>query len=174
MQRRQSTDVAVREAVLNAKTCVASIASFHHYLTRHGACQRVDLNEYLREALPKIGASVGVRCVLVVEAGAFVEVSAQVARSLTIIINELAVNALKHGYGGKEGGCMTLELSRDGTYRLRLRIADGGPGLPNDFDPESCDGLGMRIVSSLVREMGGALSCHTDGGARFMISVPVS
>lgn len=53
-----------------------------------------------------------------------------------------------------------------------LKIRDGRPGLPNHFDPEMCDGLGMRIVSSLVREMGVTPACQSNIGAQFTICIP--
>ena len=174
MQRVRSTDSTVQSALRSAEARIASMANFHRYLHTRGVHERIDLAEYLREILPDIGIGIGIRCVLVVEPDASIEVPARVARSLTIIVNELAVNALKHGYGGKDGGCMTVELGRDGEYRLTLKIADGGSGLPDGFDPEAGDGLGMKIVSSLVQELGGSLSSHTDGGAQFTISLPGS
>lgn len=48
--------------------------------------------------------------------------------------NELALNALKHGYGGRDGGCISFKLEEDGDARFRLQVADSGSGLPDDFD----------------------------------------
>ena len=172
MQRERSTDDAVKSALQSAEARIASIANFHRYLHGHASDEVIELADYIRDVLPEIGAGLGIHCVLAVGCDAGMEVPATLARSLTIIVNELAVNALKHGYGGKAGGCMTVELDRDGEDRLTLKIADGGSGLPDGFDPASAGGLGIRIVHSLVRELGGTLSCHTDGGAQFTISIP--
>lgn len=173
MQRMRSTDVAVQSALRSAEARISSIANFHKYLHGHADHERIDLCEYLCEVLPQIDTGIGVRCMLAFNPAVPMEVPARVARSLTIIVNEFALNAFKHGYDGVVGGCITIELGRDGNG-LRLTIADGGTGLPEHFDPETCDGHGMRIVSSLVREMDGTLACHTEGGAQFTIRIPES
>jgi two-component sensor histidine kinase len=172
MQREQSADDAVRSAILTAEARVASIAKFHAYLHRHGSSERVDLTDLFREVLPEMGAAIGIRCLLAIKASVRLDVPGRVARQLVIIVNELALNALKHGYGGREGGCLSLELDLEGGMLLKLKVADGGTGLPDGFDAGNGGGLGLRIVSSLVRELGGSLSSYTDGGAHFTIAIP--
>ena len=173
MQREQTSDCAVRTAILSAETRIVSIAKFHAYLHRCGSDERVNLADFFRELLPEIGAATGVRCLLAVNASRALDVSKRVARQLIIIVNELALNSRKHGYNGWEGGCISIELDFDGENRLKIRFADSGAGLPDDFDPENGSGLGLRIVSSLVCELGGSLASHTDGGAHFTIAIPV-
>lgn len=58
MQRERSTDPGLRNAILGAEARIASIAKFHAYLHRHGAHDRVNLGEYLREVLPQIGSGI--------------------------------------------------------------------------------------------------------------------
>lgn len=173
LQREQSTDDAVQSALHSAEVRVSNAENFHKYLHSHAASDRINLNQYLCEIMPVLDAGIGVQCVLAFDPGLPIEVSASVARSLAIVVNELALNAHKYAYGGKPGGCVTIELGRDGCG-VKLEIADGGPGLPDQFSPESRNGLGMRIVSSLVREMEGSLTYYSDGGAHFTIRIPAS
>lgn len=173
MQRERSDDDSVQCALRSAEARIASIANFHRHLHDHAGHERIDLGHYLCEILREVETGIGVRCILVFDPGTPMEVSARVARSLTLAVNEIALNALKHAYDSRPGGCMTIELDRDGDG-LRLNIRDGGPGLPDHFDPEKCDGLGMRILSSLVQEMGGTLACQSNIGAQFTICLPQS
>jgi len=173
MLREQTSDCAVRAAILGAETRIVSIAKFHAYLHGCGSDERVNLADFFRELLPEIGASTGGSCLLAVNASKALEVSKRVARQLIIIVNELALNSRKHGYNSWEGGCISIELDFDGRDRLKIRFADSGTGLPDDFDPENGSGLGLRIVSSLLCELGGSIASHTDGGAHFTIEIPV-
>jgi two-component system, sensor histidine kinase PdtaS len=53
-----------------------------------------------------------------------------------------------------------------------LSVSNDGPGLPEDFDPADRKGLGMRIIQSLVRQIGGELRFgQGDGnqGTRFTV-----
>jgi two-component sensor histidine kinase len=38
-----------------------------------------------------------------------------------------------------------------------VSVLDDGPGLPEGFDPADSKGLGMKIVGSLVKQIGGTL-----------------
>lgn len=38
-----------------------------------------------------------------------------------------------------------------------LSVSNGGPALPEGFDPASCKGLGMRIIRFFVEQIGGEL-----------------
>jgi two-component system, sensor histidine kinase PdtaS len=171
MQRRHSTDAEVHHALLGAETRIVSIAKFYAYLHRCQSDARVDLADMFRDVLPDLGEAVGVRCLLAVNDGGPLDVPKLVARQVVIIVNELALNARRHGYGGRDG-CISLELDHEGSDKLKLTFADSGVGLPDGFDPATCDGLGLRIVTSLVHEIRGTFAARSDGGAQFILTVP--
>lgn len=74
----------------------------------------------------------------------------------------------------------------DSKRRVRVSVSDAGPGVPDEiarsiFEPffttkadRAGTGLGLDIVSGIVREAGGAISLAESpgGGARFSISLP--
>jgi len=77
-----------------------------------------------------------------------------------LIVNELVTNAAKHGAG-------RIEV----TYRVRgdvreLRVCDEGKGLPPGFDPGESKGLGMQVVTSLAKQLGGDVTAGTGPGGR--------
>jgi len=84
-----------------------------------------------------------------------------------LLVNELVTNAAKHGAGRIN---VTYRAS-DGAHQLI--VCDEGPGLAPDFDPDAVRAsLGMRIVTSLARQLGGSLTAgqRPDGlGACFTI-----
>ena len=87
-----------------------------------------------------------------------------------LICNELITNAAKHGAG-----------RIDVTYRVsegihQLIVCDRGQGLPPEFDPAAPrPSLGMRVVMSLSKQLGGSLHAgqRPDGeGACFTVRFP--
>jgi two-component sensor histidine kinase len=75
----------------------------------------------------------------------------RVAIPLSYVVNELITNSVKYAAGD-----ITVRLAaRPGGYSLA--VSDQGPGLPASFDPSGNKGLGMRIVQSLVKQIGGEL-----------------
>ena len=87
-----------------------------------------------------------------------------------------------------EGTPIEITGNLEGGRILTLRIADRGPGLPEDAgerifqkfyrgpgSPTGGTGLGLSIARALIRSLGGDVNARNrvDGGAEFIISVPV-
>jgi len=84
--------------------------------------------------------------------GPEIEIGTTIAIPLGFIVNELVTNAAKYAYGDiivKIGGTPAAGYS--------LSVQDDGPGLPPEFDPARCKGLGMKIVLALVKQIQGRL-----------------
>jgi CheY-like chemotaxis protein len=97
---------------------------------------------------------------------------------LRSVVGNLIVNALE-ATGGK--GPVDVSLRSDAD-RVRLRIADQGPGLPDGelfaafFSTKSSGtGLGLWLVRRLVAEAGGSISAgaRRGGGAVFDVELPL-
>jgi two-component sensor histidine kinase len=74
------------------------------------------------------------------------------AMPLGFIANELITNAAKYGEGR-----IAVGLETNPQAGCALSVSNDGPGLPDGFDPATSKGLGMRIVRSLVGQIGGEL-----------------
>ena len=86
------------------------------------------------------------------------------------IVSELITNAAKYG-----DGRIAISLRPDPAYGHALSVCNGGPALPDGFDPGASTGLGMRIIQSFARQIGGELRIgQGDGGkgARFTVLFP--
>jgi signal transduction histidine kinase len=101
------------------------------------------------------------------------------------IVTNLLTNALKFGDQRPVNVAVRL-LASD--HRVRLQVTDHGPGIdpaiqPFIFDPFKRDrrlgrdglGLGLYVVHSLVRAMGGevGVSSRPGAGATFTVDLPV-
>ena len=170
LQRGRVSDEAAVEALDIAAARVGAVAHLHRHLYTHGIRDRVDIAAFLRELCPEISASIGVKCSVEAEP---MELPGTAATQLAIAVNELALNALKHAYDGQEGSAVTIRSRRDGDGLLCVTVADGGKGLPDGFSPDRSTGLGMRIVQSIVSQLGGELRAETNGGAHFTMAIPL-
>ena len=87
-------------------------------------------------------------------------VPAPQAVALGIIINELVTNALKYAFPADRAGTVTVSFSRrEEEYCLTVRDdgigMDASKGLRTTDHPST--GLGQKLISSLVGQMGGRL-----------------
>ena len=90
-------------------------------------------------------------CPVVVE-GVTINIPTLTAIPLGFIVNELVTNASKYAPGN-----ITVQLGTTSPLGYSLSVLDEGPGLPAGFDPTRSKGLGMKIVLSLVKQIGGTL-----------------
>ncbi|HEX8779638.1 MAG TPA: ATP-binding protein, partial [Nocardioides sp.] len=97
--------------------------------------------------------------------------------ALAMVLTEVLQNAVEHGYDAdsEEPGTITV-VARRLVGRLHLDVEDDGRGLPDDFDLESSQSLGLSIVRTLVEsELGGQLTMGpvpAGSGARVQVDVP--
>jgi two-component sensor histidine kinase len=91
-----------------------------------------------------------------------------------LVLNELIANALEHAFKGRPSGTVRVALSWQSGGRLRLAVSDDGVGLPEGFDVERCDSLGMQLVCALARQLQARISVEPGRGARFAMTVPVT
>ena len=87
-----------------------------------------------------------------------------------LVINELISNALKHAFPNGSEGEIRLELSRGQGGKHRLFVKDTGVGLPEGFDIENPDTLGMQLVYDLVAQIGGGIEVDTSRGTAFRVT----
>ncbi|MBD3558668.1 PAS domain S-box protein, partial [Planktothrix sp. FACHB-1355] len=74
-----------------------------------------------------------------------------------LIINELVSNSLKYAFPKGNQGQISIIFSQANSHQFHLKIGDNGVGLPPDFDIETAETLGLRLVRILTRQLKGVL-----------------
>ncbi|MEO7364725.1 MAG: histidine kinase dimerization/phosphoacceptor domain -containing protein [Sphingomicrobium sp.] len=77
-----------------------------------------------------------------------------------LLTNELVTNAAKHG-----AGKIDVIYKAEGDRR-ELSVCDQGPGVPDDFDVSNSEGLGMKVVRVLAKQLGGAVEVMANPNGR--------
>lgn len=169
MQMRRTENELVKQSLEMAVSRIAAVGRLHRHLNEHRAVDQVDFGKLLDHLSSDICGSTGMDCDVVSES---IVLSGETACKLVILINELMMNAYKHGYDGQEGGRIKLACRSMGDGRMQVTVSDHGKGLPAGFDPQRTHGLGLTVVSSIVRELDGELHIANGPGAAFEIVVP--
>lgn len=86
-----------------------------------------------------------------------------------LIINEVVSNSLKYAFTGREKGRITIEFSKLSNGKLKLIISDDGIGLPNGFDIDNAESLGLQLVTTLVTQVSGVMEIDRNNGTAFNI-----
>jgi two-component sensor histidine kinase len=133
---------------------VMSVATVQQQLHASGLNERIEIGPYLSKLCDSLAASmIGERRRLSVKVQATSggAVSSE-AVSLGLIVTELVINALKHGFQGKGQGeiLVNYEVQNSG---WRLSVSDNGSGLKDSYGEPSHTGLGTSIVEALAHQL---------------------
>lgn len=163
MQSRSLEDAdAVRHLQLAANR-VAAVAQVHRHFYAEAADQASCIT-FLRRLCADLESILG-RAIQV--SGDEGNIPTTLVQPIGLLVNELVTNAAKHGQGLIQ---VRYEIEDD---QHELIVSDEGRDLPKDFDPTSAtQSLGMRVVTSLARQLGGELTSghRPDGGSCFKVS----
>jgi PAS domain S-box-containing protein len=86
-----------------------------------------------------------------------------------LIINELLVNSIKHGFNGSKSGEINVEIKNIKDGKFMLTVADNGIGLSSEFENKKESGMGMKIVKALTNQLDGKMNIFNGKGTRFEI-----
>ena len=164
LQTRQLTDPALIAGFASTRERVRAMAAVHERLIEKGDFAAIDLAAHigaLARMLTKAHApeDVRLRCEPRLEP---VTVDLNTAVPLSLIVNELILNAAKYAYAGRSEGELRIEL-RAGAEQHELLIADDGPGLPDGMEPEKTKTLGLRLVRDLARQIRAEVHIDSSG-----------
>jgi two-component system, sensor histidine kinase PdtaS len=176
LQARRLPPGVGRVALFEAERRVRSIAIVHEILSRDPSDQ-VPFDEIVASLIKMAEDSVVSSASLTFSVtGELGEVPADVATPLAVVLAELLQNAVEHAFAeievdgadrpdrvdtAAEGhitvGHIAVLLSSDGS-QLSVEVSDDGTGLPEGFDFDVTQSLGLSIVRDLVRtQIGGTI-----------------
>lgn len=153
LQSRAAQSPEAKTQLSDAAIRVTAISRVHRRLHLLDHEEKVDLRVYIGELCADLSALLLnenlKRKILVSGTEGYLPIA--LAIPLGFIVSELVTNSAKYTDGN-----ISISVENDGTTHS-LTVADEGLGLPAGFDSAHSKGLGMNIVRSFVKQIGGTL-----------------
>jgi two-component sensor histidine kinase len=152
LQARRAADGPVADALRQIADRIQAVAIASQQLAvRSGDLDAVRLDDHLCGLIQQIERGLS-RDGIDIECDVDdVTASADAATSISIIVNELVTNAIKHAFNGERPG-RVMVTGRTGSA-FELIIADDGRGMEATRRKDH-DGLGTKLVESFARQLG--------------------
>jgi PAS domain S-box-containing protein len=168
LQRRAVPEGPAREAVDETVRRVRAMALVHEKLYQSGNLSAVSLPDYTRDLLKQIGEATGAaqRGVTLHMDMPALETGLDSAVPFGLLLSELVINGLKHGFPGQTAGDVWVRLVRAANGVL-LTVSDNGVGLAPGVDPLAGESMGLKLAAGLAAQLGGELSFRSERGVTF-------
>ncbi|HET7816546.1 MAG TPA: histidine kinase dimerization/phosphoacceptor domain -containing protein [Sphingomicrobium sp.] len=155
LQARRAANDEVKAALQQVADRIQAIATASERLAlRSGDIDRVRLDDHLCDLVQHIERGLSREEIEVDCDVDDVTASADKATSISIIVNELVTNALKHAFNGQGSGSVRVTGRAGPTFELC--VSDDGRGIAaTRTAATNGNGLGSRLVESFVRQIGG-------------------
>jgi two-component sensor histidine kinase len=161
----------VHEIFMVSKQRVKAIAMIHERLYSSGDLSSVGLCDYLKDLVHTIvqanrpDGSIAVQVDIPP-----IRLSVNTAVPCGLIVNELVTNSIKHAFAKGQKGRLKVEVRSAPENRLALLVEDDGRGLPEHIRLEDAKSLGLTIVRTLAKQLGGTVDVQRAAGARFHVT----
>lgn len=166
--RRVNSD-ETRRHLYDAHSRVMSVATLQQQLALTGAAH-VELSAYFTDLCRSIAASMiyDQNQISLTVRSDHAEAAANVSVSLGLIVTELVINALKHGFPGQRAGAITVDYHASGA-EWSLVVADNGVGMTAKPEPIKA-GLGTSIVEAIAQQLRATVTI-TSGNPGAVVSI---
>jgi two-component sensor histidine kinase len=179
LQARRVGLPAARIALEESVRRVASIALVHETLSMSSdvSNEAVEFDGIVdRVAAAAAEVATAESRVVLRREGTFGALPAEVATPLVMVLNELLLNAAEHAFAPGDKGEVVVAAHRE-RRQLHVTVTDTGRGLPDGFDLEASERLGLQIVRTLASgELRGSIELRggATGGTEAVLVIPLS
>jgi two-component sensor histidine kinase len=175
LQARRTPSAAVKAALRETVNRILSISVVHEFLSQQDT-EFIDVAEVAKNILDLVIQNMlepdfNIQTIF---NGAKMVMPSDQAVSLALVINELILNSIEHGFVGKREGVIGVDISRE-KENYHIKIWDTGIGLPTDFDLDNTNSLGLQIIRTLIEnDLEGQFRLFSQEGTHAHIIVPCS
>lgn len=171
LQSGTITDSETRSAVKESQNRVKSMALIHQMLYQTETLNRIDFPNYLEQLMASLQSTYGrdgkhIQYIIHTDD---IQLDIDTAIPLGLITNELATNAYKYAFIDSTSGKIEIDLSQTSEHTYLLRVSDDGIGLPEGYDMEHSETLGLKLVKILSRQLKAKLNYSVHNGTEFKI-----
>ncbi|WP_205945108.1 tetratricopeptide repeat-containing sensor histidine kinase [Pedobacter psychrodurus] len=152
-------------AIRNSQNRMHAMSLIHQKLYQSDNLAEIDMKWYIQELVDYMiecfGTDKKIQFTLETEA---IKLDVAQAVPLGLILNEAISNVIKYAFPGDKKGKVHISFLFIGEEVCELKIADTGVGLPDGFDPENTESLGMSLMTGLTEQLNGEIKMWNNEG----------
>ncbi|NMB81980.1 MAG: GAF domain-containing protein [Ignavibacteria bacterium] len=162
------------ESILNdIQSRISAISEIHNKLYKSFDTENISLGDYLEELGINILNNLDNYNVRYNCQSDEIITGAQISVPCGLILNELITNSLKHAFSNTTAPEINLTVRKDENRRISFIYKDNGKGLPEDFDVNSKNSLGLLMINQSVSQLEGQYNIKNNNGFFFEMNFSI-
>jgi two-component sensor histidine kinase len=169
LQSRYATDEFHKKMFMDAENRIQSMAVAHEKRCGTDRVGIVKMGEYVDSLVDHLVVSsktLGTQ-ITMNKSIADLSLSLETVVPLGIILSEVVLNCLQHGFPDGKEGEISISLISVGEEAFQLTVRDNGVGMPEDFDFTDPESFGWKLVNVFSRQLKGTVEINRSGGTEF-------
>jgi two-component sensor histidine kinase len=165
LQGNQSKDEKIKAIMDEGQNRIRSMSLIHQQLYESENLDKINFKEYVKVLIQDISIMLQSEINNIsidLDAPDF-HLNIDTAVPLGLILNELIMNAFKHAFSENDSGQIRIEVLQN-EKEFELKVIDNGKGLPEGFNMNSSNSLGVKLVKGLSRQIGGSCTFNSHNG----------
>lgn len=158
LQIKNIDDEDATNAMIEGQNRVKSMSLIHKKLYQNENLGEINFDDYLNDLLGALAHTFKnekTEVDITTDANGYL-FDIDTAIPLGLIVNELVSNAFKYATVENKKLILIVKITKkESSGHYLLTVTDNGPGMPSEFSIEKTKSLGLRLVSSLSRQLGG-------------------
>ena len=172
LQANRTEDEHLKKIMGEAKNRINSMALIHQKIYQSGNLSSIDFQTYIEQMVQSMEANFNTHKKKIsyhIDTH-HVVLDIDTSIPLGLIINELLTNIYKYAFNDRDNGTVTISLQQKNKEELELHIADDGMGLPQNFDINTLNSLGIKLVKGLSNQLKGTIRFENNNGTHCFIN----
>ena len=179
LQSRSIKDEKILNLFEDSQNRIRSMALIHEKLYQSKDTEDINFKEYIRGLVEHLNRSYQ-KNGPIIKTNVYIEdikLSLDTAISCGLIVNELITNSYKYAFpvdwaeqkSQNNDLLIEVKVEKHEENEFVLIVSDNGIGLPENFNPQDTDSLGLKLVSSIVSQINGSIEIVGTNGTQVKI-----
>lgn len=160
LQSAQIADQRLLNLFSDSQSRIQAMALIHEQLYQSEDFSKVEFGAYIDRLISNLSFSYGnrMRSVQPVVEAEPIQINLETAVPCGLLLNELVTNAFKHAFPNGRSGTIQIQIHRDDSHNLHLKICDDGVGFAPNINWQNSPSLGLKLIRILAKQLKASLT----------------
>lgn len=151
-----------------------AIRYIHDQLNKTDSVDLINVKEYMQSLLENVFSTFYEQKVTILNNIETNKIPTQKAIPMGLLVNEIATNAIKHGFTSNKEARFEISLQKSGEEnQYELTLANSGEPFPEEIELDNPDSLGLKLINTLVRQLSGTVHLRKHPEPAYSIRFPI-